>query len=256
MRLQIFSDIHFDVMSGWEAELADDVDVVVVPGDICEGIERGLRWLRRQLGPDVPIVFVAGNHEFYNTIRPQERLHGNRIADQLGVTFLDDSEAVIGGVRFLGSTLWADFALFGKDKREAVMQRAERVMPDHRLIRESSDPRDILTPFAAAAQHARSRAWLDRALRRPFDGPTVVVTHHCPHALSVAEIYKDDLLTPAFASDLSAMIVKHQPALWLHGHTHTSFDYRVGVTRVVCNPHGYGYGVENPAFDSALVIEI
>ena len=28
-------------------------------------------------------------------------------------------------------------------------------------------------------------------------------------------------------------------ALWIHGRTHTFFDYRVRVTRVDCNPRGY-----------------
>lgn len=254
MRLQIFSDVHFDVIAGYEPELASGVDAVVVAGDLCEGIERGLRWLRHHLGTAIPIVFVAGNHEFYGTERPAECQHGGRIAAKLGVTMLDDETDVIGGVRFVGSTLWADFALFGDGLRDAVMQSAARLMPDHRLIRESPDPSDLLTPLAAAAQHARSRAWLDRALGRRFDGKTVVVTHHCPHVLSVAAKFKDDLLTPAFVSDLSGMIEKHQPALWVHGHTHASFDYRVGATRVVCNPHGYGN--ENPAFDPGLVVEV
>ncbi len=253
MRLQIFSDVHFDVASGWEACLADDVDVVVVPGDLCEGIERGSRWLRRHLGPDVAVVFIAGNHEYYNTVRPQERQHGSRIAEALGVTLLDDDEAVFGGVRFLGTTLWADFALFGDENTPNVMRLAKKVMLDHRAIQET-DAGATFTPEDALAQHKRSRAWLERALSKPFGGPTVVVTHHAPHEKSVARKYASDMLTPAFVSDLAPLIERHSPALWVHGHTHVSFDYRVGATRVICNPHGYG--TENPAFDPALVVEI
>jgi hypothetical protein len=46
--------------------------------------------------------------------------------------------------------------------------------------------------------------------------------------------------------------------LWVHGHTHDSFDYVVNGTRVVCNPRGYAqYGVnENPRFDPGFVIDI
>jgi Icc-related predicted phosphoesterase len=53
---------------------------------------------------------------------------------------------------------------------------------------------------------------------------------------------------------MSATIDAYQPALWVHGHVHNSCDYRVGATRVVCNPHGYG--LENPNFNAALVVEI
>ena len=47
-------------------------------------------------------------------------------------------------------------------------------------------------------------------------------------------------------------------ALWVHGHTHDSFDYEVAGTRVLCNPRGYARdGVnENAAFDPALVVSI
>ena len=29
------------------------------------------------------------------------------------------------------------------------------------------------------------------------------------------------------------------PDLWVHGHTHDSFDYVLGWTQVVVNPYGY-----------------
>ena len=82
----------------------------------------------------------------------------------------------------------------------------------------------------------------------------MVVTHHGPHEKSIAPKFRDTLLTAAFISDLSAVIETHQPALWVHGHTHVSFDYAVGDTRVLCNP--YGYPGENRRFDPRLVVEV
>ncbi|UFZ08661.1 hypothetical protein LQG66_03520 [Bradyrhizobium ontarionense] len=70
----------------------------------------------------------------------------------------------------------------------------------------------------------------------------------------VANNYRNDRVTAAFASDLTELILATQPALWVHGHIHTPSDYRIGSTRVICNPHGYGR--ENPAFDPALVVEV
>jgi Icc-related predicted phosphoesterase len=254
MRLHIFSDVHFDVADAFAPCLLDDVDAVVVAGDVCQGIERGVRWLRHHLGNEVPIVHVAGNHEFFHTVRADERQAGSRIAEVLGTTFLDDTAAVIGGVRFVGSTLWADFAIFGEDVRPRAMQSAQQFMYDHRLIREGRGSLALFTPEDALAQHRTSRAFLERTLARPFDGPTVVVTHHGPHERSIAPKFREDLVTAAFVSDLAAVIERHQPALWIHGHTHASFDYRIGATRIVCNPHGYGD--ENPMFDPELVVEV
>jgi Icc-related predicted phosphoesterase len=82
----------------------------------------------------------------------------------------------------------------------------------------------------------------------------VVVTHHAVHWQSVHPRFRSDPVTAAFVSDRSALIEGYRPTLWVHGHVHNSSDYRVGATRIICNPHGYG--PENPTFDGALVVEV
>src|SRR5439155_709852 len=42
--------------------------------------------------------------------------------------------------------------------------------------------------------------------------------------------------------------------LWIHGHTHTFFDYRAGGARVICNPRGYPG--EATGFRPDLIVEI
>lgn len=252
MRLQIFSDIHFDVVDGFEPRLAPGVDAVIVAGDLCEGIDRGIRWLRAHLGLEVAIVLVAGNHEYFARVRSEERAAGAAAAREHGVTLLDDDEVVIGGVRFIGATLWADYELYGAERRDEMMAIARRRMMDHRRILEA--PGRFITPEESLALHQASRAWIAERLAAPHDGTTIVVTHHGPHPLSLADQYREDLLSAAFISDLSPLIERHAPALWVHGHTHVGLDYQVGPTRIVCNPRGYGS--ENPAFDPALVIDV
>src|SRR5690606_17707850 len=148
---------------------------------------------------------------------------------------------VIDGVRFLGATMWTDFELYG-DMREA-MEIAHWSMNDYRQIWDvdAANRLEAWTPERTRFLHQGSRRWLRTALSTRHEGPTVVVTHHCPHHLSVAEEYRGDALTPAFTSDFDAEIRQFQPELWVHGHTHNSFDYVVPDTRtrVVCNPRGY-----------------
>jgi Icc-related predicted phosphoesterase len=72
----------------------------------------------------------------------------------------------------------------------------------------------------------------------------------------VPEDFRDDPVCAAYASDLDAFIEQAQPQLWVHGHIHSSRDYRVGRTRVVCNPRGYVPFEPNAGFDPALVIEL
>jgi Icc-related predicted phosphoesterase len=252
MRLQIFSDVHVDVYPAFTPHLVDGVDAVVVAGDVCEGIEDAMRWLRAGLGDRIPIVLVAGNHEYFARLRPQERLLGARTAPAHAINFLDDTSVTIGGVRFVGSTLWADYELYGADRRDEMIEVARRRMKDHRRILE--EPGRFITPEESLALHRMARGFIDGCLAIPHEGPTVVVTHNAPHPSSLAEKHRPNLASAAFISDLSAVIERHRPALWVHGHTHVSLDYRVGPTRIVCNPHGYGD--ENPEFDPGLVVQV
>jgi hypothetical protein len=93
-------------------------------------------------------------------------------------------------------------------------------------------------------------------LAEPFDGKTVVVTHHAPSSQSVHPRYARDLLTPAFASNLENLMDGDRAALWIHGHMHESFDYEVYGTRVICNPRGYAPNALNPDFRSDWIVEI
>lgn len=93
-------------------------------------------------------------------------------------------------------------------------------------------------------------------LRRPFDGATVLVTHHLPSYRSVAPNFGGHPLNPCYASNLDGLIERYKPALWIHGHTHMSCDYQLGATRVVCNPRGYVNHNLNVDFKAGLVLRI
>jgi hypothetical protein len=145
----------------------------------------------------------------------------------------------------------------------AMMQRR---MLDYSHIRwraEAEDGEDetagerLLTPSDTVAIHRASRAWLARELAQPFAGPRVVVTHHLPSWRSVAPRFLRAPSNAAFASDLDALF--DPVTLWIHGHTHHSFDYLAGRTRVVANPRGYllkDGGFENPGFQPDLIVEL
>jgi predicted phosphodiesterase len=256
MRVQILSDLHVDAGGRHRPQLAVGVDALIVAGDVCAGVDTGFQLLRHYVPTTTPIIMVLGNHEFYGFGYAQELAKARATASSYNIHVLENDAVIIGGVRLVGASLWTDYDLFGADNREACMRTAAMGLNDHRLIgRTTGGATDRrFQPFDALALHRQSIAYLDEALTAPHEGPTVVVTHHAPHGDSVAPQYRNSLLTPAFVSDLSPLIDAHQPTLWVHGHTHTSFDYRVGRTRIVCNPAGYG--AENPMFDPALVAEV
>jgi Icc-related predicted phosphoesterase len=236
MKILVLSDLHneFEVFDA----LPIAADVVVLAGDIDVGTA-GIAWAERTFL--APVVYVAGNHEFFRGRIDDvlARLSASAAATR-NVRFLENTSCVIEGVRFIGATLWTDFELFGKDKMQSAIEVSLDLMVDYRLIAvETPQGQRRLVPADTISRHHASRHALERMLSEPFDGPTVVVTHHLPHWGSVQQRWREVLSSAAFASDLDQLIEQYQPALWIHGHTHDSADYRVGATRVVCNPRGY-----------------
>jgi hypothetical protein len=175
------------------------------------------------------------------------------------VRVLDDDEIIFDGVRFLGTTLWTDFMLFGEsEKRAAAIQEALKFMRDFSRIRIDDADERLFSPADSAALFDIHARWLDRKLAEPYAGPTVVITHHAPSRKSIHPRFADSLLNACFVSDAERLADGTRACLWVHGHTHDSFDYVLNGTRVVCNPRGYAQdGVnENPQFDANFLVEI
>jgi predicted phosphodiesterase len=249
MRLHILSDLHLEFAPFAPPEVA--ADLLIAAGDIATGTE-GLQWLRRAY-PDRPIIYVLGNHEYYGERYPALLATLRAQAEGTNVHVLEQEAVTVSGVTILGCTLWTDFDLDG-DPDEAMYQ-AEQQMSDYRAITIVADGRDArLRAAHTRAWHRVARAWLEAALGRRQGGPLVVVTHHVPCTRSIAPQYIGDVLNGAFASNLDELIAKSGARLWVHGHTHTAFDYVQGQMRVVCNPRGYPG--EPSGFRAELVVEV
>jgi predicted phosphohydrolase len=262
-RLWIFSDLHQEwPENAWDpAANAPPLgfDVAVVAGDIHTPLTSAIDWLADRL-PGVHVVFTPGNHEFwwdqgddrYTLFDMADR--GRERAARLGIHLLMDDAVEIAGARFVGGTLWTDMR-HGSYSWAHSSATARRWMNDYRRIRRrASGAHRHIRPIETLALHRASRTFIDEAQAAPFDGPTVVLTHHAPHPTSLRDPHAD--LRWCYASDLTDLIARRQPELWVHGHIHTRADYRVRATRVVSNPRGHVGEGSVAAFDSALVIAI
>lgn len=253
MKLNVLSDLHLGF--GAMERPANDADVVVLAGDVArprEAVDWALRF-------DRPVLYVPGNHEFYGGSIDATVGELQRLCAGTHVHLLDGDAVVIDGVRFLGTTLWSDFALFADPQRCAsAKDEAVRRVRDFSRIRARESSPDLFTPAHSADLFARHAAWLDDQLASGHPGPTVVITHHAPSARSIHPRFADSLLNACFVSDAERLMGPRRVALWIHGHTHDSFDYLVDGTRVVCNPRGYARdGVaENARFDPDFIVEV
>jgi predicted phosphodiesterase len=253
MRIALLSDVHLSVNAIPFPQV--EADIVVLAGDIARPAA-AIEWAR---SCPAPIVYVAGNHEFYGSDLVSTYEHLNRLTYGTRIHVLERSEYVHEGVRFLGCTLWSDYRLFDKpEDRAQGIEMATKLIRDFSHIKVSPDFPDLFTPAISQLVFLQTVAWLEECFSRDSHLPTVVVSHFAPTRSSISPAFANSPINSSFVSDLEARIKVWQPALWLHGHTHGSFDYRVGNTRVICNARGYAKGGinENPDFDEACVIEL
>ena len=163
-----------------------------------------------------------GNHEFYDAHYELVLERARTEAAKLGIHLMEKDQVVIDGVRFLGTTLWTDFAIDTQQSESFSMWYARRSMSDFTLIKHQSG---LLSPEATREFHREASAWLTDRLAEPFEGRTVVVTHHLPHRGSIDRQFHQHPLNPAFASHMPEL-VRPPVNLWIHGHTHCSCDYQ------------------------------
>jgi predicted phosphodiesterase len=250
VRLHVLSDLHLEHAPFTVP--AVDADAVILAGDVAPGT-RGIEWMRRQLDGR-PILYVAGNHEFYGHDLPGLTQRLRDAARGSGVHVLENDAVVIEGVRFLGCSLWSDFDFAGAENRANSMRICERLVNDYKQIR-ASDPDRLLTPQDTRDLHVASRAWLETALAAPHDGPTVVITHHAPLVRDAPENPVLAAIGGAFASDLSELMGGEHATLWVFGHIHRTVDTEVNGTRVLSNQRGYPHEPV-AGFDPGLVVEV
>lgn len=230
-RVHILSDLHLEFNNLFLPKV--DADITIIAGDIHVGM-KGLQWLKQFRRP---VVYILGNHEFYN-YNSVDSLR-RQFSIQKKVIYLENKWVEFGDIKIFGCTLWTDFNLLG-DKFFAYAN-AKRFLNDFQFIKD----------VKMKQSHRDSVASIKKFLKQA--GKKIVVTHHAPSIQSISPEWRNKL-APAFASNLENLIIDSGIDLWIHGHTHDSCDYMIGSTRVVCNPRGYAPNNINPNFNSGLVI--
>ena len=273
MRIQLFSDLHLERYPAFQPVIAAGTEVVILAGDIgsyqagsrLESADFGLE--RFAPSGDRSVLFVPGNHEFDGLEFDETYARLRAICERLGIVWLDREVVTLGHVRFIGTTLWADFDALALRERELSKQMQQRSKAFRAANYYLSKNTTLKAGVPVLAEEMREmslecQAWLRSALELPFDGPTVAVTHFAPSLRSADPRYG---ITPGTAGFCNAM--DHLLPLadvWVHGHLHCHNDYvatgidegRPWSCRVVANPLGYLSKGEQEAFRPDLVIEL
>lgn len=273
MKLALASDLHLE-FGDFDISNSQDAEVLILSGDIMvaadlhsfpadDRVDPALAAIvpKRHKSAQVyrdflarcsqafpHVLYVAGNHEFYH-FRWHETLQVLRqeCQNHANVHFLENDWRLINGVTFIGCSLWTDM----NRADPLTLYEIEHRMNDFNLIRNDRKNFARLRARETLERHQESLKYMTQTLANTT-GPVVIVGHHAPNPASIHPRYSDDtIVNGAYSSDLSELILNHpQIVLWTHGHTHHDFDYRVGQTRIVCNPRGYvGYEEQADNFD-------
>lgn len=270
MRAWIVSDIHFSRMDHvWGPSLSiPDADICICAGDISNSISTSISYMQHRIEPHMPVVLVLGNHDYYNSSIDFALEKAREEIARTRIHLLENQSVDVGGCRFVGATLWTDFSVsvgddehIPSEERKAIAYALvpSRIADFHNIYR--SDVRrtgenGMITVREIVHRHIESKAFIDSELSKPFHGRTVVVTHHAPHIESLSPRYFGDVTNAAFASDLSDLIARRRPSMWIHGHIHSARDYMAASTRIICNPRGYGNERNMTGFQSNFVVEL
>jgi predicted phosphodiesterase len=261
MKLRIWSDIHneFGVLKVTKTD--DDANtVLIIAGDFfvwaSPECEEMLQMLRDLAGQFKAVVYCAGNHEFYGGV--YEEVIRELTAFAAGIDnfhFLDGDQVIIDDVRFVGGTLWTDL----DDAEPTMMASVRYMLNDYRSIRRETypgaSPQMIDSDFIVGLNAEYRRQFIHH-LSKPFDGKTVVMSHHLPDLVQALDYVGEDL-APAYGNTRMDDILTLPIDLWVHGHAHLRQEYKLGDIQVVANPRGY-HGHQSMAytFDDAKLWEI
>ena len=242
VRLGYISDCHLEFAKR-SFHVPDGLDILILAGDTHRSpgdSRKAMLELREQT--ELPIVYVCGNHEFYGKTFPNGYKRYKKLLSQVPDLYvLEKDIVIIKGVRILGTTLWSDLS------NPIDELCAQLSMNDYNFIQNPEHNTKKITPKDTTTAFKENKDWLISVLEKGFKGPTIVVTHHIPTFQVVDFKFRNDPVTPAYASNLDDILVTFAPDVWIYGHSHSGLSMRIAQTEVITNPIGYPHeGGGNP----------
>ena len=260
MRFALGSDLHLEHnVDHCPWENTGNADVLILAGDICDltnirydtlnilepskRVLETIQWFRN-ISKEFPLVlWVFGNHEYYEGDLSLARIEYQHFLDHLGIGnihILDRESYKTGDIEIVGSTLWTNF----KNRDPQVMWDCQRGMSDYRYI--TIDGRR-LTAEDIADVHDRHLDYIKTKISQTNHN-LVIVTHHQPTWYKVRIEHGMGTINHAYYSEFSDLILDNTDRIpyWFSGHTHTNRDDYLEKTRLVTNCRGY-YGYETMA---------
>jgi hypothetical protein len=270
MKVSLVSDLHLEF--GYQ-ELPGG-ELLILAGDICEyrSIDKDLKKPRKnnrtpgelrcwdffeyECAKYEHVLYVLGNHENYHW-HLDKTYNDIKSIIPANITVLENESIEIGGVLFVGATLWTDL----NNNDPVTLMTVKHALNDYRAIKHQYADTGLyqkLIPEHTYHLHKDSLAYIQQTVKQNQNRPVVVITHYAPSHMSIHEKYRGDYhMNGGFVSDLSSVMLDNTHIdYWVHGHCHDPVDYVIGSTNVISNPRGYIGHEDTSQFNPNYYFEI
>ncbi len=234
MKVAYGSDFHFefydfsttcDMINSWEFD--EDTDILVIAGDLDVGAKNVIYWLNRIYRTHgIYIVYVPGNHEFYqSSINEQSQIFNHYSRN---FTILSPSSSLItSDIKFVGVTGWCD----------GSFQFCNPVI--HRQYNDFYQISDFAHEHLILGIHERKKLQ-DTIKSSHIYSAVVVVTHMMPIPECIPTRFVGNQLNACFTNDWRHLMrecsnITH----WICGHSHDKNHVTYQNTEILMNPYGY-----------------
>lgn len=228
MKFQYFSDLHTECHHhqlsraiNTDKLLKNTEGYVFFAGDIMVFNEERnpSRMFAPLIAEGITPFYIPGNHEFY---RSNARFMFESIKEHTRVT--ETQEAI-----FILTPFWSHL-------RDEIKDRVEQSIADfYRIEGHSADFHNEIHAYCKEFVVENLAKFVNDSRKK------IVVTHFSPTHRSIAPYWRmhGGVVNEYFSNNYTPLIEEYQPDVWIHGHTHDTFDYQIGKTRILCNPRGY-----------------
>jgi len=242
MKIQYLSDLHLEFKNNRDALMhIKNSDVLIIAGDL--GVGESIFDYLIYLSKKRYVIFVYGNHEFYNKKSIYEfKEKGSLIEkENKNLYILDKKSVVIKDIKFIGATGWID----GSFKKLNPLLYSD--YNDFYQIKDFKESHQIWGK--------EDSEFLENEIKKSNTKYNIMITHFLPVTDCISETYVNNIYNPCFSNNyIWAYKYSDKIDYWIHGHSHEYLKRKINSIEFCRNSFGYPNEKTNFKSDKFIII--
>jgi len=196
-------------------------------------------------------LVIPGNHEFYKSGDVGTIKNGCIVEIRPNVKCYYNAVVTIDNIDFILCTLWS----YIPDENAFITQ--QNVSDFYRIAYKGR----LMTAPTFNQAHKDAVVFLKKIIaegdKTANNRKRIVVSHHVPTKLCMAEEFMNSRINGAFVAELHDFIYDNRIDYWIYGHSHRNMpEIDINGTKMLCNQLGYVQCGEHKTFNRQAFFEI